>query len=82
MIALAQSTAMVAVGRMFQGVGFSVLLPNLRTFAYQHVPEQLRTSGQTLTDAVYAGLAGVVASVCGAVIIEKAGFIAGVFENL
>lgn len=72
MIALAQSIAMVAIGMMFQGVGFSVLLPNLRTFAYQNAPEQLRTSAQTLTDATYAGLAGVVASACGAVIIEQA----------
>jgi len=70
-IAYAQSTAMVAVGMLFQGVGFSILLPNLRTFAYQNSPKELRTSAQTLTDAVNTGLAGVVASACGAVIIEK-----------
>ena len=73
MIALAQSTAMVAVGMMFQGVGFSVLLPNLRTFAYQNSPEQMRTSAQTLTDAVNTGLAGVIASAFGAIIIDHAG---------
>ncbi len=73
MIALAHSTQMVAVGVLFQGIGFSVLLPNLRTFAYQNSPEQMRTSAQTLTDAVFAGLAGMAASAFGAVIIERAG---------
>ena len=42
----------------------------MRIFAYDNVPEELRTSGQTLTDALFAGLAGVIASAFGAVIIE------------
>lgn len=70
LIALAKSTAAVAFGMMFQGIGFSVLLPNLRSFADQNVPEELRTSGQTLTDALFAGLAGAVASAFGSMIIE------------
>ncbi|RCX16536.1 MFS1 family protein [Anaerobacterium chartisolvens] len=72
-IALAHSTTMVAVGVLFQGIGFSVLLPNLRTFAHDNSPEQMRTSAQTLTDAVFAGLAGMASSAFGAVIIERAG---------
>lgn len=72
-LALAQSTAMVAAGMLFQGVGFSTLLPNLRAFAYNNSREELRTSALTLTDAVSAGLAGVAASAGGAVIIDLAG---------
>lgn len=70
LVAVARSIAAVAIGMMFQGVAFSVLLPNMRIFAYDNVPEELRTSGQTLTDALFAGLAGVIASAFGAVIIE------------
>lgn len=70
-VALAKSIAAVAFGMMFHGIGFSVLLPNLRAFAYNNVPEELRTSGLTLTDALFAGLAGVISSAFGAIIIEN-----------
>ena len=70
LVALARSIAAVAIGMMFQGVGFSVLLPNMRNFAHDNVPEELRTSGQTLTDALFTGLAGVIASAAGARVIE------------
>jgi PPP family 3-phenylpropionic acid transporter len=71
LVAIADSTAAIALGMMFQGVGFSLLLPNIRAFADKNVPGELKTSGQTLTDAIFAGLAGVIASASGAMIIEN-----------
>lgn len=73
LIAVADSIAVVAIGMMFQGIAFSLLLPQIRNFVDKNVTDELRTSGQTLTDALYAGLAGVIASASGAVMIQYTG---------
>lgn len=73
LIAIADSIAVVAIGMMFQGIAFSLLLPQIRAFADRNVTDELRTSGQTLTDSLYAGLAGVIASASGAVMIQYTG---------
>lgn len=68
---LAKSPLAVAIGMSLQGIGFAIFLPNIRKFANSNSPVELRTSAQTMTDAVNTGLAGTIASFLGALVIEN-----------
>jgi PPP family 3-phenylpropionic acid transporter len=68
---IAKSPLAVAIGMSLQGIGFAIFLPNIRKFANNNSPHELRTSAQTMTDAVNTGLAGTIASFFGALVIEN-----------
>jgi len=69
----ANSLFLVFVAMAFQGLAFGNLLPSVRLFVYKETPESLRTTAQTITDAIYSSLAGVIGSAVGGIIIQKSG---------
>jgi predicted MFS family arabinose efflux permease len=70
---LANSLFLVFLAMAFQGLAFGNLLPSVRLFVYRETPESLRTTAQTITDAIYSSLAGVIGSAVGGIIIQKSG---------
>ncbi len=70
---LATSPLLVMVAMAAQGLAFGNYLPSLRLFVYENAPENLRTSAQTLADAVLSSLTAVIGSAAGGVIIESYG---------
>jgi PPP family 3-phenylpropionic acid transporter len=70
---LANSLFLVFMAMAFQGLAFGNLLPSVRLFVYKETPEAVRTTAQTITDAIYSSLAGVIGSAAGGIIIQKSG---------
>lgn len=70
---LAASPFMVMVAMFAQGLAFGTYLPSVRLFVFENSPEELRTSAQTLADAIYSSLTAVIGTAVGGLIIETSG---------
>ena len=73
LLAMAGSVTALVACMVFQGIGFGLWLPNLRAYVDANAPAEMKTSAQTLTDALTGGVAGVIAASGGAMIIESFG---------
>lgn len=69
----AKSPLMVIIAMIAQGLAFGNYLPCIRLFVYEASPENLRTSYQTIADAISSSLTAVIGSAAGGVLIEKHG---------
>lgn len=69
----AQSPTLVFFAMILQGLAFGNYLPSVRLFVNNNAPGNLRTSAQTLTDMITSGLAGMIGSAAGGVIIQNSG---------
>jgi predicted MFS family arabinose efflux permease len=79
---IAASPFMVMVAMIAQGLAFGTYLPSVRLFVYENSPENLRTSAQTLADAIYSSLTAVIGTAAGGIIIEKYGVKAVLFIGI
>jgi PPP family 3-phenylpropionic acid transporter len=70
---IAQTSLLVIISMISQGFAFGNYLPSLRLFVYENAPENLRTSAQTIADAVCSSLTAVIGSAAGGVIVQNYG---------
>ncbi len=70
---MARSPFLVFVAMLAQGLAFGNYLPSIRLFVYENAPENLRTTAQTLADALCSSLTAVIGSAAGGLIIENYG---------
>ncbi len=70
---MAGSPLLVFAAMVAQGLAFGNYLPSVRLFVYENAPQTLRTSAQTLADAICSSLTAVIGSAAGGLIIENYG---------
>lgn len=70
---IATSPFLVMAAMVAQGLAFGNYLPSIRLFVYESAPESLRTSAQTLADAIVSSLTAVIGSAAGGLIIQNYG---------
>jgi PPP family 3-phenylpropionic acid transporter len=73
LLIIAKNPFMVFIAMFAQGLAFGNYLPSIRLFCYENAPVNLRTSAQTLADAICSSLSGVIGSAAGGIIIENYG---------
>jgi MFS family permease len=69
----------VTAGMILKGTGYGLLMPTLRQIVYNNSPDKLRTTAQSLCDAVFCSLAGVLSSLYSGVMIDLTGGVAVLF---
>ncbi len=52
----------IILASLISGISFGVMQPSMREIVYQHSPQQLRTTAQSISDAVHYSLSGLFAS--------------------
>lgn len=69
----AVSPAMVLIGSAIYNVGYGVMIPTMREVTERRVPQEERTLGHTLSDAVFTSLSGVISLTYAGLIVDGFG---------
>lgn len=78
-LALGKNVLIVTIGMIFKGLGYGLMLPTVRQMVYNNSPVELRTTSQSLCDAVFCSAAGVLSSLYSGVVIELSGGVSTLF---
>ena len=78
-LALGKTVPLVTIGMILKGLGFGLMLPTIRQMIYNNSVNELRTTAQSIFDAVFGSIAGVLSSLYSGVIIEYSGGVSLLF---